>query len=100
MERPKSGASFLCSKQPAPWPMILNLQPCLMPTEERGILSLLQTACALADDLEFAAVSHADRTEPKTRIAGCKGDSDRHKVLSRLPEIDRLVCAEVESLDF
>jgi putative nucleotidyltransferase with HDIG domain len=69
-------------------------------SEERGVLSLLQTACALADDFGFAAVSHADRGEPDTRIAGCKGDSARDKVLQRLPEIERLVCDEVESLDF
>jgi putative nucleotidyltransferase with HDIG domain len=69
-------------------------------SEERGILSLVQTACALADDLEFAAVSHADRAEPNTRITGCKGNSDRDKVLSRLREIERLVFDELESLDF
>jgi putative nucleotidyltransferase with HDIG domain len=69
-------------------------------SEERGILSLVQTACAWADDLGFAAVSHADRAEPNTRIAGWMGDSDRAKALQRLPEIERLVFEEVESLDF
>jgi HDOD domain len=69
-------------------------------SEERGILSLVQTACALADGFGFAAVPHADRREPNTRIAGCRGDSDRDKVLQRLPEIERLVFEEAESLDF
>ena len=69
-------------------------------SEVRGILSLLQTACALADDLGFAAVSHADRGEPSTRISGFKEGSDRDKVLQCLPEIEGLVFDEVESLDF
>ena len=69
-------------------------------TEGRSILSLVQTACVLADDLGFAAVSHADGAQPNTRIAGCIAYPECDKVIHRLPEIERLVYDEVESLDF
>jgi putative nucleotidyltransferase with HDIG domain len=67
---------------------------------EPGVVSLLQTSCALADDLQFAAVSHADRSEPRTHIVGGIRDAERDKMIQRLKEIERQVTDEVESLDF
>ena len=68
--------------------------------DEKGILPLIQTACVLADDLGFAAVSHADHSMPAARVAGSLSDTDRALVLQRLPQMESLVFDELESLDY
>jgi putative nucleotidyltransferase with HDIG domain len=69
-------------------------------SREKGIVSLIQAACVLADHLEFIAVSHADHITPAERLAECLTAAEQNEVLQHLPQLEARIFDEVESLDF
>ena len=67
----------------------------------QGLLSLAQTACRLAANLNFPAVGHQDHhTKPSDTIDAYVPTAIRGRIVESIEHVDKQILDRLESLDF
>jgi putative nucleotidyltransferase with HDIG domain len=67
---------------------------------ETGIAGLIHAACAMADDLTFAAISHRGVLTMAARVAESVPETLRAQVLALADGIETRIASKVDQLDF
>ena len=67
---------------------------------EPGIAGLMHTACAMADDLTFAAISHRNVLTIADRVAECVPESLRGQALALMAGVESRIATKTSQLDF
>ena len=65
-----------------------------------GIVGLIHSACALADDMNFAAVSHRSILPLKDRVSACVSEDLCDQVTHRLSIAEQRILDRVNALDY
>ncbi|MGP8245168.1 MAG: HDOD domain-containing protein [Bryobacteraceae bacterium] len=70
------------------------------PAGTLDVLSLVQTACRLAESYNFAAIAHGDHQKTADTLAACVPEAIRPAAEKLLTGIEERIAIRIESLDF